>query len=100
LNKLEHITPYDYRLLDTPPARTATRGWINEQKDKIKVLVDRMVEFEKYERHYLTNDKGAKSLWILDRDAIYQYVLKVTDERKLTRTDKKNANDMWKRYMI
>jgi hypothetical protein len=40
------------------------------------------------------------TIWILDRDALYEYVLTVTDQRKLTRTDKKNANDMWKRYLI
>jgi len=97
LNKLRHIGENLYTLLDTPPARTATRGWINAQKDKIKVLVDRMVEWE---RMGTLDNERTEALWILDRDAIYQYVLKVTDERKLTRTDKKNANDMWKRYLI
>jgi hypothetical protein len=58
-----------------------------------------MVEWEQLKMG-ASDDKRTEVLWILDRDAIYQYVLKVTDERKLTRTDKKNANDMWKRYLI
>ena len=96
MNKLRHIGANLYRLLDTPPVRTATRGWINGQKDKIRSLVDRMVEWEQLRM----GTEEDTTVWILDTDAIYQYVLKVTDERKLTRTDKKNANDMWKRYLI
>ena len=99
MDKLRHIGSNLYRLLDTPPARTATRGWINEQKDKIKVLVDQMLEWEQLKMGTPEYAELA-TIWILDTDAIYQYVLKVTDERKLTRTDKKNANDMWKRYLI
>jgi hypothetical protein len=47
-----------------------------------------------------SDDKYVVQLWKDDTRVIYEYVLTVTDQRKLTRTDKKNANDMWKRYLI